>query len=371
MDRALTEIVTMPPAIRTGRAAWDQRLLPRDEFAARLERAMAVARQADTAALLVLGDSARPECLAYLTNFAPTARWAALAVVPGREPALLAGLGGRREERYQRTVACINELVHAPLSGPSLGRLLADRGLAAGRLGVAGLDVLPAGPLADIKAALRAFELVPLDADLARLWRLTSDRELAVLAGAAAILQDARQQAIGAFSASRSASTAAAAADRVARLRGCRDVRILIGSQDGTLAPYAGVSDEKPGDLLVAYLAAEYLGYWTELAFSHPLTVLSGEADLRAGLSRACRAASSGARPGDLRAGFAEGELHVRGLGLSITELPDEDSGWDELRPGDAVSLLALGYRGRRMVLESSPIAIGPSGALPLPSWRP
>lgn len=371
MGQSLTEIVTMEPVIRVGRAAWDQRLLPRDEFAARLDAVTAAARQAGADALLVFGHAAGSECLTYLTNFAPTARWAALTVVPAREPALLAGLGGHREDRYQRTVTCINDLVHAPLSGQSIRQVLADRGVTAGRLGIAGLDFLPAGPVADIKSALDGFELMTLDAELARLWRVTGDRELAVLAEAAAICHDARQQAVRAFSASRSPSAAAAAADRVGRLRGCRDVRILIGSQDGTLRPYQGVSDDGPADLLVAYVAVEWLGYCAELAFTHPQTVPTDQAGLRARLSCACRAASPGTRPAELRAGFAEGELHVRGLGLSITELPDDDSGWDELRPGDALSLLAVERRGQRMILASSLIAIGPSGACPLRSWRP
>lgn len=370
MTRAVTEIVTMEPVIRVGRAAWDQRLLPRDEFTARLNAATAVARQAGVDALVVFGHAARSECLTYLTNFAPTARWAALAVVPDREPAMLAGLGGRREEPYQRTVSCINDLVHAPLSGSTIRGMLAERGAVTGRLGVAGLDFLPAGPQADIRSALEQFQIVALDAKLSPLWRRTSDRELAVLAEAAAILQDAKVQAVRAFSASGSAPVAAAAADRVARLRGCRDMRILIGHQDGTLRPYEGVRDNKQADVLVAYLAVEWLGYCAELAFTHPLAASAGEADLHAGLSRACRAASLGARPAELQTGFIEGELHVRGLGLSVTELPDDESGWDELRAGDAVSLLAIASRDDATILASELIVIGASGAQPLQSWR-
>jgi Xaa-Pro aminopeptidase len=371
MTGALTEIVTMDPVIRVGRAAWDQRLLPRDEFAARLDAAVAVARKAGTEALVVFANAARAECLTYLTNFAPTARWAALLVVPGREPALLAGLGGRREERYQRTVSCVNELVHAPLSGQTIMRALADRGVATGRLAVAGLDFLPARPATDIAASLRDFELVTIDAELAQLWQRTSHRELALLAAAAAILQEAKQQAVRAFSATRSPSVAAAAADRVGRLRGCRDVRILIGGQHGAFRPYEGVTDEKPADLLVAYVAVDWLGYWAELAFTYPQSVLSGDADLRAALSRVAEAAWPGARPAELRGGFTTGELHVRGLGLSITELPDDETRWTELRAGDAISLLAVGRYEGRMTLASSLIAVGESGSCSLQSWRP
>lgn len=371
MTDALTEIVTMDPVIRVGRAAWDQRLLPRDEFAARLDAAVAMARQAGTDALVVFATAASAECLTYLTNFAPTARWAALLVVPGREPALLAGLGGRREERYQRTVSCVNELVHAPLTGQTITRALADRGVVAGRLGITGLDILPAGPAADITAALRDFELVMIDAELTRLWQRTSDRELALLAAAAAILQEARQQAVRAFSETRSPSVAAAAADRVGRLRGCRDVRILIGSEHGAFRPYEGVTDEKPADLLVAYVAVEWLGYRAELAFTYPQSSLTGDADLRAALSRACEAVGPGTRPAELQAGFAAGELHVRGLGLSITELPDDDTGWTEFRAGDAISLLAVGRYEGRMTAASSLIAVGETGSCSLQSWRP
>jgi hypothetical protein len=370
MAPILAEIVTMEPVVRVGRAAWDQRLLPRDEFAARLRAALEVARRAGVDGLVVFGHAARSECLTYLTNFAPSARWGALVALPGREPLLLAGLGGQREEPYQRTVTWVRDLVHAPLSGATLRQVLADRGATSGRLGVVGLrQLMPAGRVADIEDGLAGWKLVPLDAELAALWRVTGPRERAVLAEAAAILEQARQQAEREFSASRSATRSAAAADRVARLRGCRDVRILIGSGDGSLRPYQGVRADGESGVLVAYLAVDWLGYWAELAFSYPHSALALEPGLPSALSRASRQAAPGVRPERLRAGFSEGELHVRGLGLSLTELPDRSAGWDALRAGDVISLLAARQEAQRVILHSTIVAVAADGGCPLQAW--
>jgi hypothetical protein len=371
MTPILAEIVTMEPVVRVGRAAWDQRLLPRDEFAARLRAALDAARRAGLDALVVFGHAARSECLTYLTNFVPSARWGALVAVPGREPVLLAGLGGQREGPYQRTVTWVRDLVHAPLSGATLRQVLADRGATSGRLGVVGLrQLMPADRVADIEDGLAGWELVPLDTELAALWRVTGPRERAVLAAATAILEQARQQAVCEFSASRSVTRSAAAADRLARLRGCRDVRILIGSGDGSLRPYQGVRADGESGMLVAYLTAEWLGYWTELAFSYPHNALAPEPGLLpAALSRTSRQVAPGVRPEQLRAGFTEGELHVRGLGLSITELPDRPAGWDALRAGDVISLLAARQEARRVILHSTVVDVTADGGRPLQAW--
>lgn len=370
MAPILAEIVTMEPVVRVGRAAWDQRLLPRDEFAARLRAALDAARLAGLDALVVFGHAARSECLTYLTNFVPSARWGTLVAVPGREPALLAGLGGQREEPYQRTVTWVRDLVHAPLSGATLQQVLADRGVTSGRLGVVGLrQLMPADRVADIEAGLASWDLVPLDAALAALWRVTGPRERAVLADATAILEQARQQAVREFSAGRSVTRAAAAADRLARLHGCRDVRILIGAADGSLRPYQGVRADGESGVLVAYLAAEWLGYWAELAFSYPPGALAPEPDLSVALARASRRVAPGVRPEQLRAGFTEGELHVRGLGLSLTELPDHPAGWDALRVGDVISLLAARQEEQRVILHSTVVAVAADGGRPLQAW--
>ena len=370
MAPILAEIVTMEPVVRVGRAAWDQRLLPRDEFAARLRAALDAATLAGADALVVFGHAARSECLTYLTNFVPSARWGALVAVPGREPALLAGLGGQREEPYQRTVTWVRDLVHAPLSGATLRQVLAEREAESGRLGVVGLrQLMPPDRVADIEDGLAGWRLVPLDAELAALWRVTGPRERAVLAEAAAILEQARQQAVREFSAGRSATRSAAAADRLARLRGCRDVRILIGSGDGSLRPYQGVRDDGESGMLVVYLAVEWLGYWAELAFSYPQSALGPEPGLPSALLRTSRQVAPGVRPEQLRAGFAKGELHVRGLGLSITELPDQPAGWDALRAGDVISLLAARQEAERVILHSTVVAVTAGGGRPLQAW--
>ena len=370
MTRILDPLLTMEPVVRVGRAAWDQGLLPRDEYTARLAAVQAVAGRVDLGALIIFGHATRSECLTYLTNFIPSARWGALVVVPGAEPALLAGLGGAREERYQRTVTWVRDLIHAPLSGATLRQALADRGAPAGRIGVVGLQqLLPADRVADIEAGLSQWQLVPVDAEMAALWRAPGPRARAAVAATEQILRLARQHAMHAFGNCGSPSRAAAAADRVARMSGCRDVRILIGAGDGSLRPYEGVRADTGTPVLTCYLAAERLGYWAEIGFSYPLAGLADRVLDGHALLAVADQARPGARYGQLAAAFDGGDLHVRGLGLSIAELPDQASGWDELRAGDVVSLLTVRRPDAGIVLGGSVLVVTEHGGAPLRAW--
>jgi Xaa-Pro aminopeptidase len=68
--------------------------LPAGMFIARIERALARARQLGLDALVVYGDREHSANLAYLTGFEPRFEEAMLVVIEGREPALLVGNEG-------------------------------------------------------------------------------------------------------------------------------------------------------------------------------------------------------------------------------------------------------------------------------------
>src|ERR1700722_2093087 len=70
----------------TGPYDWDERVLPRGEYEARLERVRVTMAQSDVALLAIFGHPGNYGPLAYLTNFAPKTG-PALGLVP-REGAL-------------------------------------------------------------------------------------------------------------------------------------------------------------------------------------------------------------------------------------------------------------------------------------------
>lgn len=365
MGRTRDPIVSPFPVIRTGLATWDQRRLPADEFARRARSAEDVCRSAGVEALVVLAHASDPAPVTYLTNFRPTARIAAVILVPGRRPVLLAGMGGRREEAYQRSVAWIADLAPQPLSAGALRRILEDRGVTSGRLGITGLeDLFTPEARHRFVADWAGFDLVALDGELAGLRRRKGVRELAVLAEADGVAREAVRAGARAFATGRSAFVAAAAIEHVARARGCGDVRLLVGQPDGSLRPVEDAARGDGSELLVSHTAVEFRGYWAERAFTAPWSRLPPDRDLRPLVS----AVSSRLGPGGpcVLPGQGDVQFEVRGLGLDIVELPDLGSGWEELQVGDAISVVASRLVGGRIVLHSATRLVTETGSAPL-----
>lgn len=360
---AFRPLVTMSPVVRTGLATRDLGRLPPDEFAARVRAAEEVCRAASLDALAVTAHAAHPAAVTYLTNFRPTARVGAVVIVPGHDPVLMAGMGGRRDESFQRTVSWTADLVPRPLTATTLLKVLEDRGVTAGRLGIAGLDYeLPARDRERFTAGCAGFELVAVDAELAALRRRLSPRELSVLADADAIVREAAQAGLRTFTAGRSPALAAVAMERAARMRGCGDVRLLIGYPDGSLRPFEAV-EPMESELLVCHLAAEFRGYWAERAFTFPWSRLPPGADLRPVIAGM---ATLGPGSGCQLAPAGDVECALRALGIDPVDLPDEQRGWRVLEAGDAVSLVAAGVAGGRVVLHSDSFVITAAGPRPL-----
>jgi hypothetical protein len=354
-------LTTLVPAIRTGLAVFDGRRLPRDEFGARARAVTDLVRGHDLGAAVVVAHAATPAAAVYLTNFAPTARVAVVILVPGKEPVLMAGMGGRREAAYQRTVSWVHDLVHEPFSARAVRDVLAGRGVAGGPIGVAGLDdQLPVAARDRFVAEMAGFELVPLDREVARLRRPTTQRERLLLGEIDDLLRAAEARAVGAFRRTSCPARAMLEADRYLRDEGVRDVRILLGRPDGSLRPLEHVDGQTDG-LLVSYLAVEYLGYWGECALTFPWSSLRPAADLRPLVAETVAAL----RPGPLPASppTAEGtSVEVRGTGVELVGLPDADRCWEELEAGDVVSVVAGSIAAGRVLLHSRTCVVGVEG---------
>lgn len=384
----MPSLVTMTPAVRTGRACFDHRRLPRDEFVARARAVDALALDQRLSAVVVVANAATPGPVVHLTNYAPTAGVATVVLVPGHDPVLIAGRGGRREEPYQRDVTWVPILHQQPFGAEIVQRVLAERGVEGDRLGVAGLeDQVPARAAERFVAELGPFELVTVDDALATLRRDATVRESSVLGEVDAVLGASAQRGAAAFARHANPTRAALAIEDAAYARGCRDVRLLVGHADGSLRPFEAVDDRRQG-LFVCYVAAEYLGYWGERAVTFPWAGLPADADLRPVVDAVVAQLRPGARPGGLMAAHggdpaagrdgdttagrggdmagAEVDLRLRGLGVELVELPDDRSGWVELRASDPVSVVASRRAGGAIVLHSRAALVGPDGPVPL-----
>ena len=274
----------------TGPYDWDPAVLPREEFAARLERVRAVLDGAGIGALLVHGHAGDYGALNYLTGFVPKLG-PAFALVPREGPIRLVVAGtplmlpwAKRLTWVEdvRALANLPKLVadwlgDAPAALGSWGAVTMAQGLYRGIIGVAG----PAG-------------LTPLDAPLDAIRRHKSPRELHLVRRATRALGLAASAL--AAEAGDGNRSAALAAERAAVAAGAQDVRVQTSLRPGgTPQPLDGPED-RIVDPLLAALAVQCGGYWAAgmlTVAAHRGTALDrAEAALAAVLA----AASPGAR---------------------------------------------------------------------------
>ncbi len=362
---------TMEPVMKHGRSSWDRALMPADEFD---ERRQAVERAAGTTgAVAVVGfaDSQHPGLVGYLSNYLTAGALATLICVPGAELTLVAGLGGGRDHPFIKGMTFVNDVRWFPQLGAGICEVLAERGVTAGPLAVAGLDDCFAHARAEaLLAALSAFEVVPFDEGLDSLRRTKREREIGALRAGRAILHAAGEALVQSWRAHRDLHRALTEAEKVAKFRGARDFRALAVASDGSWRPWPDATSwgvERYG----VYLAVEYLGYWADLGLSGPESDGVGAlAEIALDVAeRALREGSSGASlhlalRDELGADARVVTLEASGVGTSLVETPrlsDED---EELaRVGDLVGLRAWVARERVAAVATRAVLVGNQSA--------
>jgi Xaa-Pro aminopeptidase len=367
----------MHAVLTRGRYAWDQKLLPLDEYVDRLGRLERACMPQGARAVVVVGSARETAGLTYLTNYMPPSAPAVLVAVPGAEPTLFAGLGGGRDHPFIRSICWVTDLRYHPRLGQGVAQILAERRVEGGVLCTAGARrAMAAGAYRAFVEDLAAYELVPIDEELERLRRCKRPRELRVMRQAAGVLAEAKLAAVRAARSGKSPFGAVAEADRVARLGGCHDFRALICHSDGSLRPYQGAPGSPaeadgrggPPGTLVAYLAAEYLGYWADAAVTYPWTAVDRSIDPRATLEAVCEAIRPGAER-DLANLASEhaGEVRVNGIGLELDESPLAAPGLEwEIARGDVLSVHVRGANGSRTAWVSREVVVTDNGSSPL-----
>jgi Xaa-Pro aminopeptidase len=343
-------VITMENVLKRGRTVWDRSLLPEDEY---IERVRALREAMETAGLdgiVSVGHSTHTGNFTYLSGSVPPLGW--MGIVLGREagPFLVSG-GGSRELFFLRTQTWLLDDIRTSrslFSGPAAVVVDAvDEFMQpGGRLGLVGAreDLSPAAH-AELVEALDAYELVEVDHLLAELRAVKRPREQAVQRRALEAARGSVAAALAAWEGGASATAALIAAEKEARMRGCRDARVL-GTLDGEQLAPVEEHGEGRGEHLLVYVAVERLGYWAQAVGDSEGDSADPASDAaRRAVDAMVAAAGPGVAAGELVDAavreLPEGASDVAlsyglggGIGLDLTEDP-------VLRPGAADTLQA------------------------------
>jgi Xaa-Pro aminopeptidase len=261
----------MEPVLKRGYASWDRDVLPQDEFAARVAAVRSELRTAQLAALVVvnhslLGVMVDYADMAYLTGL----QSGGVLLVPAEGEPVFVSFGGGRELAFMRTQTWVEQIVPGGREAfDVLREQLRMRNIDGGALATVGVDALAPNPRVRLAAALTDYELRSFDATLRRLRGVKRPRELLAVRLAVAIVNDAVEAALAQFSAGGDNVAALIEAERVARARKARDVRVLASMGSADLRPFEGRLDGRHPPLRI-WVAAQYQGYWAEAAATWP-----------------------------------------------------------------------------------------------------
>ncbi len=264
-------MISMEPVLKRGYTAWDEHVLPLDEYAERIGTVRAALSESGLDGLVVINYSLLGAMFEYadLAWLAGLQAGGALLLTHESDP-MLVSFGGGRELSFMRTQTWIGHV--AAGRGDPFGvlrdRLLAA-GISTGAIGSVGTGGMPANAAARLADTLSAYELRPFDAELGALRARKRPRELLAVGIAKGIVDDAVASTERAFSDGADNAAAMLEAERVARAGKARDVRVLASMNGADLRPFEGRLAGRHAPLLL-WVAAQYQGYWAEAASTWP-----------------------------------------------------------------------------------------------------
>ena len=341
------------PAVLVGAYDWDDALVPRREFEARIKAALGAIASSNVAGLVVYGNKIDNAALAYLTHFTPKLD-AAFALIAPDGSVRLHSAGSPQMMVNAQRLTWVEGV--KPLRDP--GRHIAEwaEALAPGPLGFWTTDAMPADLLPRLAAALPNRPLRDLGASLDPLLRLKSPVARHLIEGACAMLTASSAALRQAFQRGASARDAALAAEKAAAMAGAQDIRVLASLAAGGTPTAIDYPQSGKVDPLLAYIAVRHAGYWADgfltLATAPSPTLAHTQDALRAMLEKA----RAGASVAELKqaaeaklAGLAAHPLArklVCGIGLSLEETEAELGGVTRLEEGRVYTLRAGAGQG-------------------------
>ena len=258
---------TLHPALKRGLSIWDRDRMPREEFEKRLSAIRKQMAVHNTDLLLVYGDCYRYGNLAYVSHYLPKNR-GALALLPREgNPALIIKEPSRNNP-FSRTLTWMEEVASLPKYDKGLQDFLKNQNLTPRSIGLVGLsEQLGAGEVKAVRQVIPGAQFQEWTHILEPLRLVKTERELALIREASTIAEHAVLAFQKECRAGNKEVQAGAAAERIARLAGAEDVRILLarGSEPEIgLRPPEGASLSS-GDTVLFYVAVAFQRYWSEV----------------------------------------------------------------------------------------------------------
>ncbi|HEY4030660.1 MAG TPA: M24 family metallopeptidase [Caulobacteraceae bacterium] len=367
-------MIAMDKVLERGFTWWDRALFPRDEFEMRTRVVQQAMAEAGLDVLTVWSSYYHTE---GSTGF--LAGWpmgGAVLLFRDGEPILFSPGGSR--EHYFAAMQVWCEMRTAP-GGivAAVAKAVADKGLAAGRLGLVRPDQIDVGPWQALQDAFAAFEIIDFTGAYEALRASKRPRERVAIGASQAIACQAVAAGQQAFAEGASNAAALAEAEGVARLLGARDFRGLVNSAPNALRPYEGTNPARHAPL-VLWVAVDQHGYWATAS-----TMAAIESSASHALAAMIAAVRPGVRAGDVAdqalAHLPEAARAMAlsyglggGIGLGLEETPLIAPGEETVLRQDMVLSLQVFAQddptGDPLGFASAMMRVGPQGAEPLAS---
>lgn len=246
-------MLTMHPTLLIGPSDWQADVMPRTEFAQRLDALWRVAPQAERA--IVYGNSRHHAELAYFTNFVPKLDAAVALLSRSAAPRLLVGggpnmLAAARPLTFVEDVAPLRDLAAAIKSdAPML---------------LVGAGYMPTGLWRTVMQALGTDAAPDATGHAWTLMSRKSPHEIAALRRAHETLCAGTRAMADAFALGHGVSAVVAAGEAAVDAAGAQEVRTLFSLDGGrTLRPFFTLVEETR-DPLHVYIAVRRFNYWVE-----------------------------------------------------------------------------------------------------------
>lgn len=362
---------SMEPVIKRGFYAWDQAVMPQDEYTERVRVIQAAMKEAGLNSVIVFGNQYNDPDLAYLIGGKVEG---AVVITEHGDPVVLSISGGREEYIQKMSIWADNLRCVGPRLGTSIVDVLKSQQIATGRVGTVNMGELSSALHANVTEGMQAFELESFDAAFRNARAVLRSREVLAVQVALDIAQKAAAAGAKIYADGGSNAEAFVEAERVARLDKALDIRVMANIGADELRPFEGVAGDRREPLLL-WVATRYQGYWGEAVASEGKGATD---DAENALAAMIAAAKAGAPVKDL-AKAATGKLPKEaaeaasvygfggGIGLEFEAAPKITVDSDETLVDGALMLLhVLSCAPSAPSFASAVVRIGKDGAAKL-----
>jgi Xaa-Pro aminopeptidase len=253
----------MTPVLERGYTFWDRSILPPDEFEDRTHQMQKALCEDGLGAIVIWSQSYHSNGdLTYLSGWP---MGGALVITQVGDPVMF-GVGGGREQYFARMQTWLGDM-RSYLSGlgKPIQELLLERGVAAGKVGLVGLDQMTVNSHRNLTDALAGYELIDHGNAYHAYRSAKRPRELMAMGNSLRIAEAAVFGGEALFSKGASNIEAMIEAERIARIMGARDFRALANLTERGLRPFDGLPHTRQPSLAL-WVAVDQHAYWAEAA---------------------------------------------------------------------------------------------------------